>query len=100
MVSYFSRFFFLIFFSDDNLQSLNIHVGFSLALKSVGGRSLREIKALCGLREAQPHRDAALPRRCLAGSGVSPELDPKLMRFGRAGRAAVQDQARFIAMKL
>lgn len=53
-------FFFLIFFfSDDNLQSLNIHAGFNSALKSVGGRCLSGIKALCGLREAQPHGGAA-----------------------------------------
>lgn len=90
--------FFYFFFSDDSLQSLNIYAGFNSALKSEGGRCSSGIKALCGLREAGPlWRCCYSPRRCLAGSGVSLELDPELVGSGRAGRAPMQDQARFIA---
>lgn len=77
-----------LFLSDDNLQSLNIHAGFDSALKSVGGRCLNGNKApngLCGTG-LQPGCSYG-SGRCFTGSRASPELDSRLLKPGKAGRA-------------
>lgn len=87
--------------SDANLQSLHIHAGFNSALKPVGGRCLNGNKAphgFCGTR-SQPGCNYG-PRRCFTGSKVNPELNPKLLRPAKSGRAPIEGQVSVTAVKL
>lgn len=89
------------FLFDASLQSLNVHVGFNSALKLVGGRCFNGNKApngLCGT--GSQWGCSSSPGRSFARNRDNPELDPKLLRPGKAGRAPVQNQVSFIAIKL